>query len=91
MKLCYKISEVKTSLGPLRVKTAFWGGQGTNDPNDPDSGGGSSAESAFSGFSEFSELRRTPEYDDLKRLAKEYGLSMPEARARILRELGEAQ
>ncbi|MDR1649789.1 MAG: nickel pincer cofactor biosynthesis protein LarC [Synergistaceae bacterium] len=65
VKLCYKISEIKTSLGPLRVKTAF-----TNEPD-------------------FGErvLRRTPEYDDLRRFAKERGLSMPEARSLVLRDL----
>jgi uncharacterized protein (TIGR00299 family) protein len=68
VKLCYKISETKTSLGLLRVKAAFL-----------NSGSGERV------------LRRTPEYDDLKRLAKEHGLSMPEARARVLRELGEQQ
>ena len=59
-KLCYKIEEANTSLGPLRVKVAFM---------------------------ENETLRRTPEYDDLKRLAKEYGISMPEARNRIVREI----
>ncbi|MDR2175696.1 MAG: nickel pincer cofactor biosynthesis protein LarC [Synergistaceae bacterium] len=76
VKLCYKISEAKTSLGTLRVKTAFLNGPGT------DSGGENV-------LPEERALRRTPEYDDLKRLAKEHGLSMPETRARILRELGE--
>jgi uncharacterized protein (TIGR00299 family) protein len=59
-KLCYKIEEVVTSLGALRVKTAFMG----EDP-----------------------LRHTPEYDDLKRLAKEKGLSLPEVRSRVARDL----
>jgi uncharacterized protein (DUF111 family) len=58
-KLCYKIEETDTSLGPLRVKAAFMGDE---------------------------LLRRTPEYDDLKRLAKEHGISMPEARYRVMRE-----
>jgi uncharacterized protein (TIGR00299 family) protein len=59
-KLCYKIDEVDTSVGTLRVKTAFMGKK---------------------------PVRRTPEYDDLKRLAKEKGLSLPEVRSRILGEL----
>jgi uncharacterized protein (TIGR00299 family) protein len=59
-KLCYKIDEVVTSVGALKVKTAFMG----KDP-----------------------LRRTPEYDDLKRLAQEKGLSLPEVRSRVVREL----
>jgi uncharacterized protein (TIGR00299 family) protein len=59
-KLCYKIDEIVTSMGALRVKTAFMGE---------------------------APIRRTPEYDDLKRLAKEKGLSLPEARDRILHEL----
>jgi uncharacterized protein (DUF111 family) len=59
-KLCYKIEETVTSLGALRVKTAFMGDEA---------------------------LRRAPEYDDLKRLAKEHGISMPEARSRICREI----
>jgi uncharacterized protein (DUF111 family) len=59
-KLCYKIEETVTSLGALRVKTAFMGNEA---------------------------LRRTPEYDDLKRLAKEHGISMPEARSRVGREI----
>ena len=84
MKLCYKISEVKTSLGPLRIKTAFLGG--SLGEGEPDSGGEGAAENTFS---EGRGLRRTPEYDDLKRLAKEHGLSMPEARARVLCELRE--
>jgi uncharacterized protein (DUF111 family) len=61
-KLCYKIEEVVTSLGALRVKTAFMG----EDP-----------------------LRHTPEYDDLKRLAKEKGFSLPEVRSRVARELAQ--
>jgi len=32
-------------------------------------------------------LRRTPEYEDLKRMAKEHGLSMPEVRGRVTREI----
>jgi uncharacterized protein (TIGR00299 family) protein len=32
-------------------------------------------------------VRRTPEYDDLKRLAKEQGLSLPEVRNRVAREI----
>ena len=59
-KLCYKIEETFTSLGPLRVKVAFM----ENAP-----------------------LRSTPEYDDLKRLAKEHGISLPEARSRVAREI----
>ena len=59
-KLCYKIEEIVTSLGPLRVKVVFM----ENGP-----------------------LRRTPEYDDLKRVAKEHGISLPEARSRIVREI----
>jgi uncharacterized protein (TIGR00299 family) protein len=59
-KLCYKIEEAVTSLGALRVKTAFIG----KDP-----------------------VRRTPEYDDLKRLAKEKGLPLHEVRGRVVREL----
>jgi len=59
-KLCYKIEEMGTSLGPLRVKVAFM----KNEP-----------------------LRRTPEYDELKRLAIEHGISMPEARNRVIREI----
>ena len=59
-KLCYKIEEIATSLGALRVKTAFVG----ETP-----------------------LRRTPEYDDLKRLAVEHGLSLPETRGRVAREI----
>jgi uncharacterized protein (TIGR00299 family) protein len=59
-KLCYKIEEVVTSLGTLRVKTAFIG----KDP-----------------------VRGTPEYDDLKRLAKEKGLPLHEVRGRVVREL----
>lgn len=59
-KLCYKIDEVGTSLGNIRLKTAFIG----KEP-----------------------LRRTPEYDDLRRLAKEQGLSLPEVRTRLTREL----
>ena len=59
-KLCYKIEEAVTSLGALRVKTAFL----ENEP-----------------------LRRTPEYDDLKRVAKEHGISMPEARNKVSREI----
>jgi len=62
-KLCYKIKEVCTSLGYLRVKDAFV----KNMENEP--------------------LRRTPEYDDLKRMAKEHGFSMPELRGRIAREI----
>jgi uncharacterized protein (DUF111 family) len=65
VKLCYKINEMKTSLGLLRVKTAFLGGSVDRV------------------------LRRTPEYDDLKRLAVEHDISMPEVRARILGELSE--
>ncbi|MDR2178811.1 MAG: nickel pincer cofactor biosynthesis protein LarC [Synergistaceae bacterium] len=64
-KLCYKIEEIATSLGALRVKTAFIGIE-KNGKNP---------------------LRRTPEYDDLKRLAKEQGLSLPEVRNRVLREI----
>jgi uncharacterized protein (TIGR00299 family) protein len=60
VKLCYKIDEIVTSLGALRVKTAFMGE---------------------------TSVRRTPEYDDLKRLAKEYNLSLPEVRARVAREI----
>ena len=60
-KLCYKIDEAITSLGPLRIKTAFMG----NIP-----------------------LRRTPEYDDLKRLAQEHGLSLPETRNRVICDIG---
>ena len=59
-KLCYKIEETVTSLGPLRVKVAFM----ENEP-----------------------LPRTPEYDDLKRLAGEHGISLPEARNRVAREI----
>jgi uncharacterized protein (TIGR00299 family) protein len=59
-KLCYKIEEVVTSLGFLRVKTAFMGEK---------------------------PIRRTPEYDDLKRLAIELGLSLPETRSRAVREI----
>jgi uncharacterized protein (TIGR00299 family) protein len=59
-KLCYKIEELVTSLGALKVKTAFIGE---------------------------SPLRRTPEYEDLKRLAKEQGLPLPEVRNRVLREI----
>ncbi|MDR1376740.1 MAG: nickel pincer cofactor biosynthesis protein LarC [Synergistaceae bacterium] len=59
-KLCYKIEEIVTSLGALRVKTALIG----QNP-----------------------IRRTPEYDDLKRLAKEQNLSMLEVRNRVLREI----
>ena len=59
-KLCYKIEEIVTSLGALRVKTAFIG----KNP-----------------------VSRTPEYDDLKRLAKEQGLSLPEIRNRVAREI----
>jgi uncharacterized protein (TIGR00299 family) protein len=65
VKLCYKIGEIKTSLGPLRVKTAFMDEPGSGERV----------------------LRRTPEYDDLKRLARERGLSMPEARSLVLRDL----
>ena len=32
-------------------------------------------------------LRRAPEYDDLKRVAKEHGISMPEVRNRVAREI----
>jgi uncharacterized protein (TIGR00299 family) protein len=71
VKLCYKISEERTSLGLLRVKTAFLNGPDAGEDASPDGRA----------------LRRTPEYDDLKRLAKEHGLSMPEARARISKEL----
>ncbi|MDR3264541.1 MAG: nickel pincer cofactor biosynthesis protein LarC [Synergistaceae bacterium] len=59
-KLCYKIEELVTSLGTVKVKTAFLG----ENP-----------------------LRRTPEYDDLKRLALEGELSLPEVRSRIAGEL----
>ena len=59
-KLCYKIEETVTSLGPLRVKVVFM----ENKP-----------------------LRRTPEYDDLKRLAGEHGISLPETRNRVAREI----
>lgn len=59
-KLCYKIEEIITSLGSLRVKIVYMG----NEP-----------------------LRRTPEYDDLKRLAGEHGISLPEARSRVAREI----
>jgi len=59
-KLCYKIEELVTSLGTVKVKTAFLG----ENP-----------------------LRRTPEYDDLKRLALERELSLPEVRSRIAGEL----
>ncbi|MDR2529163.1 MAG: nickel pincer cofactor biosynthesis protein LarC [Synergistaceae bacterium] len=59
-KLCYKIEEIMSSLGTLKVKTAFVG----ETP-----------------------LRRAPEYEDLKRLAVERGLSLPEARARVAREI----
>jgi len=59
-KLCYRIEEAVTSLGPLRVKIAFMGNE---------------------------VLRRTPEYDDLKRLAVEHCISMPEARNRVVREI----
>ncbi|MDR3230380.1 MAG: nickel pincer cofactor biosynthesis protein LarC [Synergistaceae bacterium] len=59
-KLCYKIEEMVTSLGTVRVKTAFLG----ENP-----------------------LRRAPEYDDLKRLAVERELSLPEVRSRIAGEL----
>jgi uncharacterized protein (TIGR00299 family) protein len=60
IKLCYKIEEIVTSLGVLRVKTALIG----QNP-----------------------IRRTPEYDDLKRLAKERDISLPEVRSRVLREI----
>ncbi|MDR1377508.1 MAG: nickel pincer cofactor biosynthesis protein LarC [Synergistaceae bacterium] len=59
-KLCYKIDEVFTSLGALRVKTAFMG----ENP-----------------------IRRTPEYDDIKHLAKEKRLPLSEIRNQVLREL----
>ena len=59
-KLCYKIEDIVTSLGSVRVKTAFIG----QNP-----------------------VRRTPEYDDLKRLAKQQGLPLPEIRTRVLREI----
>ena len=42
--------------------------------------------SAFMG-ADRSPLRRTPEYDDLKRLAKEHGMSLPEVRNRVVREI----
>ena len=38
-------------------------------------------------FMENALLRRTPEYDDLKRLAEERGISLPEARSRVIREI----
>ncbi len=60
VKLCYKIEEAATSLGMLRVKTAFMGEK---------------------------PLRRTPEYDDLKRLAQEHGLSLPCLRNRVAEEI----
>lgn len=60
VKLCYKIEEAATSLGTLRVKTAFMGDK---------------------------PLRRTPEYDDLKRLALEHGLSLPRIRSRVAEEI----
>lgn len=55
-KLCYKIEEIKTSLGSLRIKVAVSG----QTP-----------------------VRCTPEYEDLKRLAKENNLSLPEVRSRV--------
>jgi uncharacterized protein (TIGR00299 family) protein len=64
LKLCYKIDEVKTSLGVVRVKSAFMGESTEGRP-----------------------LRRTPEYDDLKRLAAEGGFSMPEVRRILAREI----
>ena len=59
-RLNWRIEEVATPLGGLRVKTAFL---------------------------EDKPLRRTPEYEDLKRLASEHGLPMAEVRRRIAREL----
>ncbi|MDR1979642.1 MAG: nickel pincer cofactor biosynthesis protein LarC [Synergistaceae bacterium] len=47
--------------------------------------GASRVKTAFMGQTP---LRSTPEYDDLKRLAKEQGLSLPEVRNRVLREIG---
>jgi uncharacterized protein (DUF111 family) len=38
-------------------------------------------------FMENEPLRRTPEYEDLKRLAEERGISLPEARNRVAREI----
>jgi uncharacterized protein (TIGR00299 family) protein len=81
VKLCYKISEEKTSLGLLRVKTAFLGGPDSGEESLP------ATNLAEAGFPGGRVLRRTPEYDDLKRLAGEHGLSLPEVRARVLREL----
>jgi uncharacterized protein (TIGR00299 family) protein len=67
LKLCYKIDEVGTSLGVVRVKSAFMGEAAEGLP-----------------------LRRTPEYDDLKRLAAERGISMPEIRRILAREIPDA-
>jgi uncharacterized protein (TIGR00299 family) protein len=63
LKLCYKIEEIHTTWGTVRVKTAFEGGVS---------------------------LRRSVEYDDLKRLAQEQGVSLVEVRARVAREVGPA-
>ena len=43
--------------------------------------------SAFMKNMENEPLRRSPEYDDLKRMAKEHGMSLPELRNRIAREI----
>ena len=59
-KLCYKIEEVSTSLGTVRVKATFMNGES---------------------------FRRIPEYEDLKRVAEECGLSLIEVRNRVVCEI----
>ena len=59
-RLRWQTDKVETSLGEVRIKSAFLGDE---------------------------LLRRTPEYEDLKRLAGQQGLSMAEARARVAGDL----
>ena len=57
------VATAETSLGPVRVKTAYVGGAA---------------------------LKSKPEYEDLRRIAEEKGLSLRETQERVLREIGPA-